>query len=309
MQKVLIIGSLSDDPGETEALGRLQDTCVNGLQAVDTQASVSFCHLDEIGYIVNETKAVIYDYRNQCLLTDYQLLVFRGKLQARMNDVALLSNFAALNNIKTLNSAHQARRATGKVPQMYQLRQLGLPFPATVAGHARYMAQLIDDNLQYPVVLKDQHGSHGNNNYLIADRTELEAALSASPAIDFMAQEMIPNDCDYRVLIAGDHERIIRRAGIAGSHLNNTSQGAKATLVNASAFSGDILSQARTFASFCMYELAGVDVIIHKKTGRHYFLEINSQPQVASGAFVAEKTIVVGEMLRDILGSHAGSVR
>jgi len=48
--------------------------------------------------------------------------------------------------------------------------------------------------------------------------------------------------------------------------------------------------------------ISGVDVIVDKNTNKHYFLEVNSQPQLMSGAFVEEKAQLVADYF-DSLGS------
>ncbi len=301
MQKILIVGSRSTDDGETEALQRLAEFVTASLQTVAVQADVAFCHLDEVGYVIDSSATAIHDFRNQLLIDDYDLLLFRGKLRAVMNDVALIASYADQKGIAAVNTAHVQRRATGKVPQAFQMQRLQLPFPTTVSSSARYLPQLIEEHLSYPVIVKDIHGAHGNNNFLVHDSSELADILGDNPGITFLAQTMIPNEGDYRLLIAGSQLAIIRRQGAADSHLNNTSQGGAASLVANADFPQTIIDQARQFASDCQYELAGVDAIIDKNSGEHYFLEINSQPQIASGAFVDEKSILIGQFLQDVL--------
>jgi gamma-F420-2:alpha-L-glutamate ligase len=301
-KKVLLLGSLSTDAGEDTAMQSMADFMRSAIGADDADVEVFACHIDELGYVINNEQASILDLRNQHELTDYDLVFFRGKLRSAINDVSLVSYFLQKRDIPSRNTAYANRRATGKIPQMYQLHDLGLPIPYTVSSKNENLSELIAKHLQYPVVVKDIHGGHGNNNFLVRSEEDLQKILQEYPDVRFMAQEFIPNDSDYRVLIIGDKELIIQRKAVGDSHLNNTSQGGSAELVEVQNFPAAIIEQSRTYAQYCSYELAGVDVVFNKDTGDYYFLEINSQPQIATGAFVSEKSAMVGEYFRAILG-------
>ncbi len=301
-KKVLVLGSLSTDEGEDAALQQMSEFMSSALDVAHHEIEVAFCHIDELGFVVHNDAALIYDFRNDAELSSYDMVFFRGKLRAAVNEVSLVSAYLQKIGIPALNTAYANRRAIGKVPQMFQLRDLGLPIPYTVSAATAYLPALIAKHLTYPVVVKDMHGSHGNDNYLVRSEENLKEILAASPDIRFIAQQFIPNDCDYRVLIIGSQELIIKRQATGDSHLNNTSQGGSAVLVATADFPAEIIAESRRFAESCHYELAGVDVIIDTESGAHYYLEINSQPQIATGAFVPEKSRLVGEYFRDILG-------
>lgn len=302
MKNILLLGSLSTDQGESKAMARMVEFVIQAMSTAGKKVIASFCHIDELAYIVNNNDAHIYDLRNQQPLETYDLIFFRGKVQPRINDAALVSYFLQKKGIPTVNTAYKDRRAVGKVPQMYQMRDLGLPIPDSVSAPVKHLPVLIEKYLGYPAIVKDIQGSHGSDNYLVKSQAELEDILQKHPDVRFIAQEFIPNDCDYRILIAGPEQIIIKRQGQEGSHLNNTSQGGTAVLVNAKDFPAEIIEQARKYAASCQYEIAGVDAIIDSITGKHYFLEINSQPQIASGAFVDEKSVLIGDYFSQLLG-------
>lgn len=300
MKKILVIGSAKTDEVEKQSLQNMVAFIQGSLKDKD-QFSVFGCHLDEISYVTSNNGVEICDLRNERELAEYDLVYFRGKLRAYINDVALISSYLDAKGITFLTSAYKNRRATGKVPQMFQLQLLGFPIPYSVSASAGYLPELIDEHLTYPVILKDMHGGHGNDNYLVKNKDELQSILKDRTVVRFIAQEFIPNDGDYRVLIIGEETAIIHRKGSDDSHLNNTSQGGTATLVGVSEFPKEIVEQARIYAAECQYEIAGVDAIIDKNTGKHYFLEINSQPQLMTGAFVEKKQEMIGKYFKQLL--------
>ena len=108
----------------------------------------------------------------------------------------------------------------------------------------------------------------------------------------WVVQRFIENDGDYRVVVLGDHSETVifrQRPKDADTHLNNTSQGASAMLVDISALPQGLCEDAVAAAQVNGLAVAGVDMMVDQKTGRHVILEVNGAPQLATGAFPEEK--------------------
>jgi len=102
-------------------------------------------------------------------------------------------------------------------------------------------------------------------------------------------------------LVMGDKVRlVIHRQSQDDSHLNNTSQGGKATLVDLSHLPQKVLDDAIKMGKMLRREVTGVDMIMHKETGEYFFLEANNMPQLGTGSFVGEKLRALDEYLREI---------
>jgi glutathione synthase/RimK-type ligase-like ATP-grasp enzyme len=136
---------------------------------------------------------------------------------------------------------------------------------------------------------------------LVRTHEELEKILAHSPNIKFIAQSYFPNKCDYRILCAGDSELVIRRTAVGNSHLNNTSQGGSAELVASEFLPVKAIEEAHLIASSLKMSIAGVDLLYNEETQEYSFLEVNSQPQLKSGAFTKEKQQLVSGFLRSLL--------
>jgi glutathione synthase/RimK-type ligase-like ATP-grasp enzyme len=116
---------------------------------------------------------------------------------------------------------------------------------------------------------------------------------------EMLAQRYHPNDGDYRVLIMDGREPlVIKRTAAGGSHLNNTSQGGSAELDELPV---GLLEQSKSLAKELKMTVAGVDILRDKQTGEMLFLEVNSQPQLLTGAFVDKKKKLFGDLLGSIL--------
>ncbi len=300
MKQVLVIGSVSDGPTEGAALKQMQDYVQTALGT--GQAEVFSCHLDQVGYYFSNQGSQITDLVNNKDLKDYGLVFFRGKMAVSLNAASVIAQYLKENGVPHANTAYSKRRPVGKIPQMMQCASLGLPLPITVAASAKYLPQLIDEHLTYPTIVKDVVGAHGDNNYLVKDAGQLAEILQKQPEIQFMAQQFVPNNGDYRVLFVGPQTAIIHRQSQGDSHLNNTSVGGQATLIPVKDFPAKVIQESHQFAELCDYEIAGVDVIFDSNTNEHYFLEINSQPQLMTGAEVPLKQEMLKEYFSQLLG-------
>ena len=154
-KKILVLGSLSTDAGEDAALETMRAFMAEALQAAENDINVYFCHVDQLGFVVHNQSSDIFDLRNNANLHEYDLVFFRGKLRASINDVSLVSYYLQKTGVPSLNTAYANRRATGKVPQMFQMHDMGMPIPFSVSASNEYLPELIEMHLTYPIVVKD----------------------------------------------------------------------------------------------------------------------------------------------------------
>jgi glutathione synthase/RimK-type ligase-like ATP-grasp enzyme len=96
----------------------------------------------------------------------------------------------------------------------------------------------------------------------------------------------------------GREPLVIKRTSAGGSHMNNTSQGGSAELDELPV---GLLEQSKSLAKELKMTVAGVDILRDKQTGEMLFLEVNSQPQLLTGAFVDKKKKLFGDLLGSIL--------
>lgn len=291
MRDLLVVGSRHDQPGEADNLA--------GYGAFfQSAAGESFkAHhalIDDLIFDISPQKFSIFDAANKKELSSYKLIILRGKLRDEVDAAFAISEYAALNGIISFNDYRKTRNIS-KVAQAVNFYLLGLPFPRTVYASPDNLLRLIKDNkFSFPFIYKSRLGAHGNNNFLITNNQDFQKYA----AWGMVAQPFIENDGDYRMIIMGKEHLIIRRIAKTGSHLNNTSQGGKSELAHD--LDPQIIQEGYRLAEATDMQVAGVDVIIDKATGQHYFLEINSQPQLKSGAFLAEKLQLAEKFLRNL---------
>jgi glutathione synthase/RimK-type ligase-like ATP-grasp enzyme len=186
--------------------------------------------------------------------------------------------------------------AVSKIHQYVVLSDHHIAVPLSIFMLPKRLEQSYDflkQQLQLPFVLKDIHGNKGEHNFLITSQATFNKACqqAAKNEVHCVAQAFIDNDEDYRVLVFGTRlELVIKRARRSRkTHLNNTSQGAKATLVASKSLPAKVRSDSLAAAKLLGRQVAGVDFVQDKSSGLWYCLEVNDGPQLATGSFTAEK--------------------
>lgn len=150
-------------------------------------------------------------------------------------------------------------------------------------------------------VLKDNEGSKGRLNFVVHSADDIRSITAEYPDKHFLLQEFIPNDGDLRILILNDKPTlVIGRTSGGATHLNNTSQGGSAEVLPLENVDARILDVSVGAARSTKLQVAGVDVILDKRTGDFYLLEVNNAPQISSGSFTAEKAAAYANMIREL---------
>lgn len=269
-------------------------------QAAPSDLIVEYALLSQLLFEVNDEQARIYDTRNQHDLADYQAVFMRGLTPHRSDMAYAISVYLSMQHKTAVNDYSQIRAASSsKLGQAFSFMATDLPTPHTLSGFSQVLHEHCR-TLELPFVCKDVHGSHGSDNYLIERYEDLEKVFQKHPNQLFVLQEFIANDGDYRVLFVGRRHLIIKRSSTSGSHLNNTSQRGQAELLPEDALPSSLLMQARRHIGQLGMTIAGVDIIYDVVHDRYLFLEVNAQPQLVTGAFVAEKQKLLANYLSDL---------
>lgn len=283
---LLIVGSSRLTKEDRDSLSNITNFAKNSVSGDVTVLSTA---LDELIFDLADDRLNVYDSLNQMNVSQVDIVFIRGhKMRFRRDQTYYLSQFCLLNKIKCINSYESFFTMTKFSQGIIFLKQ-ALPQLNTIYSvNKKLLLDQAEKTLGYPYILKDNTGSHGDSNYLIENRAVAQKAIDEEPKTDFLAQQYCPNICDYRLLIMGKRELIFKRQGSPTTHLNNVSKGASAVLAS-DEIPTDIITKAQHLAKTLHLNIAGVDIIPNSKTGQLYFLEINSQPQLRTGAFLEEK--------------------
>jgi glutathione synthase/RimK-type ligase-like ATP-grasp enzyme len=294
-KRVLILGGLeADHSPQTEYAGQFAH-----LMPDYEFTEVRFDHL---AFYISGDRFSVTNSHSKEELSAFDLVVFRGKIRRSSPLAYVVSRYCSVTGTPFFND-YSNYRPSSKLAQAVLFYEEKVPFIETCySSNPEILKQQISREFTYPIILKDNYGSHGFDNYLVANEAEFDDITARNPDIQFIAQRYYANSGDYRVLVAGDLPPLqIWRQAADSSHLNNTSQGGEASLTDD--LPGEIIAEAQRLAAKLKMSIAGVDLIKSSETGELYFLEVNSQPQLLTGAFLDEKAA----MLQNFFGRRLNS--
>ncbi len=160
----------------------------------------------------------------------------------------------------------------------------------------------LQKKLGLPFVLKEICSDKGKYNYLIRTRKDFETILSKAPTDHiYCAQQYIVNDGFYRMYVMGKEVALaIWRSATPHvdklkAHLNKSRGSANAVIVPLDAVPGEAQNLAVRAADCMNRQIAGVDLVQDKQSGRWYVLEANNDPQLRSGSFIDAKAEIVAK--------------
>lgn len=310
MKKVLIITSRSEKTVAWKERERyVREFCENVTEMLE-DITVTYTTYRDLRYLVVNGEQSIYDTLNAADVKTFDLVHFKN-WQYDTGEAPVVAAYLQRHDVSFYNSETHIPLAPGKLAQMFHLSANGIPVPDTLyASKEQLRAYFQDGNLPepftYPLIMKANDGSKGDDNYLIHHAKEALDVLSASdPEKEYVLQNFIPNDGDYRLLYigldSGDEPLIFRRQAVAGSHLNNTSKGGTGTFLEPKDFPAEYKQYARKAAELLGREIGGVDILVDKTNAKPYVLEVNGTPALATGHGVDTKAKRFADFLRQTL--------
>lgn len=298
MKKVLVIVSTqpADEAsfhwhGLSEWLGRLLDN-----------VDVTITALDQLVYVADGERSAIYHPTEGYDIADFDLVLLRKVGDAIEYGIAV-AHYLHLKGVPFTDS-YLLTEGRSKLACAFA-RQKHFRTPRTIYASQQHLAAAVkNSSLEFPLIMKADLGSKGNNNFLVQSFQHMDEILQSLPGVPMIIQEYIPNQGDYRFLVLGHKLRLVLlRKGKEGSHLNNTSQGGTATIIDLKDIPRHVIQIAEQAAKAERLEVAGVDLIQDTTTGEYYILEVNRAPQIATGLCNDEKMLAYSTMIAEYLAT------
>ncbi|MCX7928406.1 MAG: RimK family alpha-L-glutamate ligase [Patescibacteria group bacterium] len=176
-------------------------------------------------------------------------------------------------------------------------------YPKSAILFSDRSVESIKKQFTFPLIVKASQGHRGEDVYLVKDEIELEKMVSllTENVKSCVVREFIPNDGDIRVFCVG-YKAVgaIKRTPKKGDFRSNVSQGGSVARFDLSK-NKKVQEVAELAAKIMQTEIAGVDVMVHAKTGEPYVLEVNPGPQIegieSTGINVAKAIVEYFEKL------------
>ncbi len=131
-----------------------------------------------------------------------------------------------------------------------------------------------------PCIYKTSLGSLGCNVFLIDQEKEIAQTVKENGKYNrYIFQQYIPNDFDYRVVVAnGEPTSACKRTRITDRFRNNVALGASEEFIRIKDVPEEVLILATQSVMALKLKWAGVDIVTDKNTGQSYVLEVNRRP-------------------------------
>lgn len=203
-------------------------------------------------------------------LENFDLVYLRGMPSPAIRHV--LTEYLHALGVPVVNTESYKMQCTTKLEQNVVMALAGVPVPDSVfVGSPRLYSRAIELlGGQFPVVAKSIVGSNGNDNVLLMSQSDLGQLSIAEPIF----QSFIPNQFDYRVIVAGDKVLLaykrIRQNG--DDYKNNVSKGATREIIE---LPDHLKAMAVSTAVALSREFTGVDILTNIETGDSVVLEAN----------------------------------
>ena len=239
---------------------------------------------DLVFHIKNQDSARVYDPVSGTDLSQYSFVYFKS-WQSMPGLAASAALYLDAMGIPFADEQVKSEMM-GKTTNYMALWAQHVAVPETVWGSQKALTHYIDAiHTDYPLIIKAVYSEKGKDNYLVHSKAEALETLAGTDQ-HMVLQQFIPNDGDYRIGVYGHAARwgIFRRSG-GTSHLNNTSAGGSAELLDIASVDPAIINIAERAADACLLAISGVDVVQNKDTKKLYILEANQGSQIVTGAF------------------------
>lgn len=259
--------------------------------------------LQDLTFEIDASGDKVYDRNRHFSLGDFDLVVFRF-IRREYARAAACASYLQQRAIPYIDSQIQPGSWSKYSAEVHR-RSAGLNIiPSIFSTNVILSAMIEAEELPfgYPMIIKDVNGRKGRLNFIANSKEEAVGIFAEHAEAEFIVQQFIENEGDYRLLVMGGEVKLaIYRKAVDGSHLNNTSQGASSSVVDPATLPSEIIADALTAARLEKLEVAGVDMMIDTQTGLHYVIEVNSSPQLATGAVPDMKMDAYAAYLRSLM--------
>ena len=227
-------------------------------------------------------------------LSDFDYVYIKTVVGFEEQAVAL-AHILENKNIKFWPKELGSSLAHTKVGEYAILSVNALPIPETIHMPMNLFAcryKFLLKELGTPFVFKLSSGTKARANYLVQTEEEFLGYCAQHKNENFIAQEVIVNNGDYRVLFVGGKPGLVfkRSRTRDDTHLNNPSLGAEVKRINFTDFPIGVQRICYKGVEVLGRDMAGIDLVFkNDEQDKPYFFEINTSPQVISGSYMQEK--------------------
>lgn len=252
-------------------------------------------------FVIDGTHTRVHDTLNDKDIADYSFTFFKNHHEREFAWSA--AEYLQYRGRPFADTEFSRYMSGSKLSEYTRLACFGLNVPLTFCAKTPILNDKFPElskRLGLPFVLKEFKSDKGKFNYFVESEKDFDKILNEAPKEHiYIAQKYIPNDGFYRLYIMGKEMSLaIWRSSVTNdnplkTHLNKPTGSANAKNIELDNVPGEAQDLALRAADCMNRQIAGVDLVQDKVTGKWYVLEVNNDPQIRSGSFVAEKAAMV----------------
>jgi glutathione synthase/RimK-type ligase-like ATP-grasp enzyme len=264
----------------------------------DANTDVSVCSYKELCFTIDGDQSSIIRYSDKADIKEFsKILVLSTSPNHLQNYIfSALACYCRKYDIPMLDDSFS--NTDGKLYALWRFWENNIPVAKTFFGPMDFMTEKITE-LGEKGILKSVQGTKGKDNYLINSPDVLRKTINNNPEKSFILQNFIPNNGDWRIILANyNPELAIYRSSHGKDYRNNTSVGGDAKLIPLERVDPKILDLSINASKALSIKIAGADIMRNDKTGAYTVLEVNRTPQLVTGAFTDEKQKVIQNLIR-----------
>jgi len=212
-------------------------------------------------------------------LSDFSVFYFRT-VGDKNDNLPLLLTYAVEHKIRVvdqyltrLGGAMRKKKSNEAV----FLLKAGISYPASKFVSDQVATRRLVEGMKKPVIIKSIGGRHGTSTFLIRANSDLDKAFKGRRSVEFLIQDYIPNDGDYRLFLVGykiiaGFKRQIKEEKL----VLNRSQGASVFLEQ---IPSEIKREAERATEILGVEIAGIDLVVDQRNQKPVVIEVNQAPE------------------------------
>ncbi len=241
-------------------------------------------------------------------ITEYCLIYIRkagNDYSILASSLALCLNYLHVNFFDSLHGCFGGR--ANKLTSLLRLFTKGIVVPKSmyickVDSESEYTH--IAENLGVPFIAKDMTLQRGVGVFLISsieDLKKLPKITGQNNSSPYIFQEFIQKDHEYRMLVLKDKVGVWEEkiAADANEFRNNVALGAREVFLPVTDMPKEMHDLTVRAAQALGIEVAGVDIVVEKETGKLYVLEGNRGPGLTYDESVSYEFKALAEFMEN----------
>jgi glutathione synthase/RimK-type ligase-like ATP-grasp enzyme len=200
----------------------------------------------------------------------------------------------------------QGGMGENKLTDLARLAMVGLPIPPTFfCTHNKILEETekIAAKFGFPLVAKDIWKDRGRGVFLLEKIQDFQELLrKTAKDSQFLFQKFYANDGDYRILVLGKEVGVWeKRTRKKGEFRNNIALGGEEKFLPLEKIPSKMAEIAISAAGNLNLQIAGVDVLVEKKTDKMWLLEVNHAPCFTYDVKISPEIQAVASFLSKVL--------